>query len=160
MKKHKEMKIKGKATIREVNPNGEIISEQTAENIIVDVGAEVIRSLLDPSTSTTSNFNWMLIGQTAQTAGQESATDTELTNQLDAEERGSPNGHIVADGKKLTWKDWIFHQGVGKGTINEMAISTGDNPPTDTILNRVIFTAVDNEANDLLVDYELEVLSG
>lgn len=153
--------MRGVATIKEIDPEtGAILSEQTRSNMIVDEGAEYVRNLINPATSVTSGLDWVLIGITGQALGEEDPTDDQLTDQKDARELGSPSGHMVADGKKITWKDFIFHQGAGKDGINEMCIATGNNSVSDTMLNRIIFAPVDNLNNDLLVSYELEVLSG
>lgn len=148
--------LKGTAIIREVDPEtGEELSREEKENLITDVGAEEIAKYINDEEP--SQFIYMCIGSdgTAPAAG-----DTALGTQEDNEEVGEDSGSISRSGKVVSWTDVVFNSGSGKSSIEEMAMCQGSDSTADAILNRVTFSAKDNEANDLLITYELEVLSG
>ena len=155
-KKEEKFGLKGTAIIREVDPEtGEVVSKEEAENLITDVGAiEIAKYINDEEPP---QFEYMCIGSDGTAAG---AGDTALGSQEDNEEVGEDSGSISRSTKTVSWTDVVFNSGSGKSSIEEMAMCQGSDSTADPILNRVTFSAKDNANNDLLITYELEVLSG
>lgn len=150
-----DITLKGKATVRERDPEtGEVLSEEEAENLVVYEGMEKIASYINGD-APASDFDYMAIGSgsTAEDVG-----DTSLVTREDIS--SAITSTIVGDGsgnnRVVQW-EYTFTAGTGKSSIEEMGMFDGNTDGTDTMLNRVTFTAKDNENNDLQITYELTV---
>ena len=99
-----------------------------------------------------STFDYMAIGEGAVAAA---AADTALGDEKDRSSQLTPTQ--VADGgvyKKIQWEA-TFTAAAGNDAITEMGMF--DAGAAGNMFNRVVFTARDNENNDLKITYTLTV---
>ncbi len=131
-----KMDVKGKVKIQLIR-NGKVISEQTADNIIVTTGKALIATLISGSGTT---FTHMGIGSSNTT---EVVGDSGLVSEL---------GRVILTSKTPTANvlSYIgdFPAGTGTGTIQEAGLFNAST--SGTMLNRVTFSSVNKTASDAL----------
>lgn len=140
------LKMRGIATIREINPKtGTVISEEKKQNIVTDAGAEAVVDYL--ADNAVDAFEFMAIGSGTTSVDE---SDTALEDEEDRSGAITPS----TSGKTITWEH-TFSSGAGKSAITEMGMLNASS--NGTLFNHLTFTAKDNENNDLNITYDLTV---
>lgn len=123
-------------------PDGEIKSEQTVHNLIVDDGEEGILDQLLGSPSIGKPTH-MAIGtsSTAASAGQTALSGTELKRvAFDSKERSGSTVTMIA----------TFGPGEGTGEVKEAGIFNSGSEPGGTMYARAVLSVVNKGAEDTL----------
>jgi hypothetical protein len=131
--------IKGKLTLRLFDKDGNLKSEMTVPNLIMDVGKDYIASRIMQGTATVMSH--MAVG-----TSNANSTDSTLTALNTEIGRVALTSTTLAD--NVVEYEALFPAGTGTGALVEAGIFNGAS--TGTMLCRTTFSVVNKSASDTL----------